>query len=99
MSDSELPARPPAADQKSTKATTRRDRTRIIAAVIIGGLVTAFALLNLNDVKVDWLIGTGQTPLIVVIALAFALGILTDRLVIFRARRRQRTQSRDVKDP
>ncbi len=33
-----------------------------------------FALLNLDEVEVNWLIGTWQTPLIVVIALSAGLG-------------------------
>jgi uncharacterized integral membrane protein len=39
-------------------------------------------------VKVHWLVATGRTPLIVVIAVAFLLGMLIDRLVI-RARRKR----------
>jgi uncharacterized integral membrane protein len=66
----------------------RRD-ARVVAAGLLGALVTAFALLNLGDVKVHWLFTTGQTPLIVVIVFAFVLGMLVDRLVI-RARRKRR---------
>ena len=69
----------------------RRQRARVISAGVIGALITAFALLNLDDVKVHWLIATGQTPLIVVIALAFVLGMIVDRLVI-RARRKRARQ-------
>lgn len=66
----------------------RRD-ARVIAAGVIGALITAFALLNLDDVKVHWLFATGQTPLIIVVAFAFILGMLVDRLVI-RAKKRRR---------
>lgn len=68
----------------------RRQRARVAVAAIIAAVVTAFALLNLNDVRVHWLIATNQTPLIVVIVLAFALGVLVDRLLVVRARRRRR---------
>jgi uncharacterized integral membrane protein len=67
----------------------RRERGRQIAAGLLGAVITAFALLNLDDVKVHWLIASGQTPLIVVIAFAFALGMIVDRLII-RARRKRR---------
>lgn len=60
-------------------------RARLIAVGILGGLVVAFALLNLESVEVDWILGTWQTPLIVVILLTLAIGIL---LGIFIARRR-----------
>ncbi|HTT30585.1 MAG TPA: hypothetical protein VMG37_19375 [Solirubrobacteraceae bacterium] len=67
----------------------RRRQQRLIAAGVIGALVVVFALINLNDVKVHWLIATGQTPLIVVIVLAFLLGIAADRLLLARARRKR----------
>jgi uncharacterized integral membrane protein len=66
----------------------RRERARLISAAVLGAVVAAFALLNLGDVKVHWLITTGRTPLIVVIALSFLLGVIVDRLVI-RARRKR----------
>ncbi len=66
----------------------RRQRTRVISAGVLGAVVTAFALLNLDDVKVHWLVATGQTPLLVVIVFAFLLGVFVDRLVI-RARRKR----------
>jgi uncharacterized integral membrane protein len=66
----------------------RRQRARLISAAVLGAVVTAFALLNLDGVKVHWLVATGQTPLIVVIAFAFLLGMLVDRLVI-RAKRKR----------
>jgi uncharacterized integral membrane protein len=62
----------------------------MIAAGVLGAIVVVFALLNLGDVKVHWLVGTGQTPLIVVIVLAFGLGMAIDRLVI-RARRKRKS--------
>jgi len=66
----------------------RRQRARLISAAVLGAVITAFALLNLDGVKVHWLVATGQTPLIVVIAFAFLLGMLVDRLVI-RAKRKR----------
>jgi uncharacterized integral membrane protein len=84
--------------EQPTEATVRRRRTpaerrelrRLLAGVVIGALLTAFALLNLDDVTVHWIVATGQTPLIVVIVVAFALGILVDRLLL-RARRKRRS--------
>jgi uncharacterized integral membrane protein len=69
----------------------RRDRARLISAGILGAVVAAFALVNLGDVKVHWVVTTGRTPLILVIALAFILGMLVDRLVI-RARKKRRQE-------
>ena len=67
----------------------RRQRARLISAGVLGAVVTAFALLNLDEVRVHWLVATARTPLIVVVALAFLLGMIVDRLVI-RVRRKRR---------
>jgi uncharacterized integral membrane protein len=64
----------------------RRERGRLIAMVVVGALIVAFALANLDEVKVNWLIGSGSTPLIIVIAVSFLLGALTGVLAV-RARR------------
>jgi uncharacterized integral membrane protein len=68
--------------------TRRQHRSRMVAAGIVAAVITAFALVNLNDVKVHWLFATGQTPLIVVIAITFLLGMIVDRLLM-RARRKR----------
>ena len=73
----------------SGRPPARRRDGRVVAAGILGAVITAFALVNLGDVKVHWIVTTGQTPLIIVIALAFVLGMLVDRLVI-RARKKRR---------
>jgi uncharacterized integral membrane protein len=93
-------ATPEPTDLPSTDATRtartkveRRRQERLIAAGVLGVLVVVFAVINLNDVKVHWLFATGQTPLIVVIALAFLLGIVADRLLIARAKRKRGAES------
>jgi uncharacterized integral membrane protein len=65
-----------------------KDRARLYASAVIGALLTAFALLNLDDVKVHWLIGTSHTPLFIVIVIAFLCGIAVDRLIVRAQRRR-----------
>ena len=47
---------------------------RQIAVVVLAGLGIAFAVANLDEVKVNWVLGTWQTPLIVVIALSMVIG-------------------------
>jgi uncharacterized integral membrane protein len=79
----------PVAGRPSAKV-ARRQRQRLVAAAILGALVAAFAVLNVEDVKVNWLVTSGQTPLIVVIALSFALGFGVDRLLVIRAGRRRK---------
>ncbi|MFL5834092.1 MAG: lipopolysaccharide assembly protein LapA domain-containing protein [Solirubrobacterales bacterium] len=56
---------------------------RQIAVLVLAGLGGVFAALNLDEVDVNWILGTWQTPLIVVIALSMrvgaALGVLVSR--------------------
>jgi hypothetical protein len=56
-----------------------------LAAGFAGALILAFALVNLGDVKVDWIVTTTQTSLTVVIAVSFLLGVFAG--VLFWRRR------------
>jgi uncharacterized integral membrane protein len=47
---------------------------RQIAAVALAGVGGVFAAVNLDEVKVNWILGTWRTPLIVVIALSMVVG-------------------------
>jgi uncharacterized integral membrane protein len=47
---------------------------RQIAGLVLAALGVAFAVANLDDVKVNWVIDTWKTPLIVVIALSMVIG-------------------------
>jgi uncharacterized integral membrane protein len=67
---------------------------RMAAAAVLGGIAAVFAVINLDDVEVDWLIGSWQTPLIVVIVLSMLLGAGLDRLLVRRARKRKRERAR-----
>ena len=63
--------------------------TRLIAAAVLGGVIGLFALLNTDDVDVNWLLGTWSTPLIVVIAVSFLLGAGFGRVASRRRRRKE----------
>ena len=47
---------------------------RQIGVLVLAGVGIAFAVANLDEVKVNWLLGTWSTPLIVVIALSMVIG-------------------------
>jgi uncharacterized integral membrane protein len=66
----------------------RRERARLIAGLILGGLGLAFALVNLGSVKVDWIVGGARSPLILVIAVSVLIGVGIDRVAVSRARKR-----------
>jgi uncharacterized integral membrane protein len=61
----------------------RRDLTsKTVAAVAVAILLIAFGLSNRNDVPIDWLVGTTDTPLIVVIVVSAVLGALIGGLAV-----------------
>jgi uncharacterized integral membrane protein len=57
--------------------------------VVLAILITLFAVFNLDEVKVDWIFGSGRAPLIIVIVVSLLCGIVltyfADRL--YRRRR------------
>jgi uncharacterized integral membrane protein len=59
---------------------------RQIGVLVLAGAGIAFAVANLDEVKVNWLLGTWQTPLIVVIALSMLVGAALGFLVSRRRR-------------
>jgi uncharacterized integral membrane protein len=59
---------------------------RQIAGLALAAVGVTFAAVNLDEVKVDWVIATWRTPLIVVIALSIVIGAGLG-LLIARGRR------------
>jgi uncharacterized integral membrane protein len=86
------PTEPPRTPERRPKkgGMQRSERVRLVVTALVAALIAAFALLNLDKVEVNWIITTGQAPLIVVIALSFGAGILVDRFLRLAARRRRR---------
>jgi uncharacterized integral membrane protein len=84
MSD---PASKPA--KRAGDKPARAQRSRMVAAGILGAVAALLAAFNLEKVSVDWVVGSWQTPLIVVIAVSMLLGALLDRVLVHRARRRR----------
>jgi uncharacterized integral membrane protein len=65
----------------------KRELARAGGSLVLAGIFIAFALLNLKDVRVDWIVGSGHAPLIIVIAISLLVGIV---LTYFVDRLRQR---------
>ena len=58
-------------------APKQRDlKSKTIAALAVAVLLIAFGLSNRNDVAINWLVGTTDTPLIIVIVVSAALGAI-----------------------
>jgi uncharacterized integral membrane protein len=69
----------------ATSRDVSSDRRKQLAAAILGGLGVLFAALNLDEVQVNWILGTWSTPLVLVIVVSFLLGVAGGLLL---ARRR-----------
>ena len=79
--------------QAEARTRSNAEMTRIAVALVSGGLLAAFAVLNTDEVEVDWIIGTAQTPLIIVIVVSLGLGFGAGYLLARRgARARRRRQ-------
>ncbi|HSZ05261.1 MAG TPA: LapA family protein [Solirubrobacteraceae bacterium] len=75
-----------------TKAAPRRskgERLRAAGPMLLAAVLIAFAVLNLNQVKVDWIVGSGHAPLIVVIAISVLLGVVLTHFVERVGRKRR----------
>ena len=62
----------------------RRDQAKLVVAGVLGALIAVFAVLNFDEVSVNWLVTTAQTPLILVIAVSFLFGAVIGALAFRR---------------
>jgi uncharacterized integral membrane protein len=67
----------------------RREAARTVGFVLLAVLITLFAVLNVNSVEVDWIFGSGEAPLIVVILISLLVGIVLTYLLERRSNRRR----------
>jgi len=54
----------------------RGELARRGALIALAVVVTLFAVLNLEEVKVDWIFGSSDAPLTIVIAISLLVGIV-----------------------
>ena len=78
-----------ASTKKKADRRTKRERTRTAAAVILAILITLFAVLNVKDVKVNWIVGSGEAPLIIVIVVSLLIGVILTHFAERRGSRRR----------
>jgi uncharacterized integral membrane protein len=75
--------RPAQPQRRSTKELVRTG-----LAVALAIYFTLFAVLNLDDVQVDWVFGSGKAPLIIVIVISLLIGIVLTYFVERRSKRK-----------
>jgi uncharacterized integral membrane protein len=79
----------PAIEPTERTAPRRRDQARTAALVILAVIVTLFAVLNTNEVKVNWIVGSSRAPLIIVIVVSVLVGIILTYFADRRAAKRR----------
>jgi uncharacterized integral membrane protein len=58
------------------KRRSRGELARSGALVVLAILITLFAVFNVKEVKVDWIVGSASAPLIIVIVVSLLVGIV-----------------------
>jgi uncharacterized integral membrane protein len=66
-----------------------RELARTGGLVVLAVLMTLFAVLNLEQVEVNWIFGSGHAPLIVVIVLSVLVGAVFMRFADRRSAKRR----------
>ncbi len=78
----------PTAPKRRRRMPANAGQVGLIALAVV---IAVFAVLNLNSVKVDFIVGSGHAPLIIVIAVSLLLGAAAGTLwARLAARRRDR---------
>jgi uncharacterized integral membrane protein len=75
--------------QTPERTRSRRENARTGGLVALAVVTTLFAVSNLEDVEVNWIFGTFQTPLIVVIVVSLLVGVLFCHFAEARHRRKR----------
>lgn len=68
------------------KGRSRKELARTGLWVVLAVLITLFAVLNLEEVKVNWIFGSSRAPLIIVVVISLLVGIV---LTYFADRRKR----------
>jgi uncharacterized integral membrane protein len=68
---------------------SRRELARTGGLVVLAVLITLFAVFNLDKVKVHWVFGTDEAPLIIVIVISLLVGIVLTHFAERRSGKRR----------
>jgi uncharacterized integral membrane protein len=82
-------AESPQPDQRKPERRGRRERARAATSVVLTVLITLFAVLNFNKVRVHWIFGTSTAPLTIVIVISLLVGIVLTYIADRRGGRRR----------
>jgi uncharacterized integral membrane protein len=77
-------AMPADLDDSTEKQIRARQTVRILAIVVLAGILALWAFANTDEVDVDWLVTTTSGPLVVVIAISALIGFLLGAVATWR---------------
>ncbi len=80
---------PPGKGDPEAKRRNRGELSRTIAILVLALAVILFAVKNLKQVQVNWVVGSGSAPLIVVILITLLVGIVISHLAGRISRRKR----------
>jgi uncharacterized integral membrane protein len=83
------PAKPSHKPDAPQRRRSRRELARTGGLVVLAVLITLFAVFNLDKVKVHWVFGTDEAPLIIVIVISLLVGIVLTHFVERRSGKRR----------
>ena len=86
MSSAAQTPKPPDPEPQPTARPKRREQARTVGLLILAVIITLFAVLNVDQVKVNWIVGSGKAPLIIVIVVSLLVGIVLTHFVERRRR-------------
>jgi uncharacterized integral membrane protein len=83
------PVQTPGRAEQTAHRRSRRERARAGGLIVLAVAIALFAVLNVDEVKVHYLLGTGEAPLIIVIVISLLVGIVLTQFAERRAARRR----------
>jgi uncharacterized integral membrane protein len=78
----------PDQSQPAHKRRPKREQRRTVALVLVAIVITLFAVLNVKQVQVNWIVGSGGAPLIIVIVVSLLVGFALGHLATRRSSKR-----------
>jgi|HubBroStandDraft_6_1064221.scaffolds.fasta_scaffold459734_2 uncharacterized integral membrane protein len=81
----------PSKTSSGKSATPKRSRSEVARTtlwVVLAVLITLFAVFNVDSVKVHWIFGSSEVPLIIVIVISLLVGVVLTYIADRRARKR-----------
>lgn len=67
----------------------RREQARRASLLALAVVIVAFAVTNLKEVKVKWIVGSGHAPLIIVIVVSLGIGVVLGHFAERRSAKRR----------